>query len=108
MEYAGKNTIAGTAIIDVTKRKTMSSTDPATTASVIVATVQLIAPGLGSSWFGSDFIPESWTYAQRYTYLWTELVPVLIFAVIGVLFWWLGRRTRKQTVDVATEPVTPA
>jgi hypothetical protein len=41
MEYAGKNTIAGTAIIDVTKRKTMSSTDPATTASVIVATVQL-------------------------------------------------------------------
>ena len=24
---------------------------------VAVATVQLIAPGLGSSWFGSDFIP---------------------------------------------------
>jgi amino acid transporter len=75
---------------------------------VFVATVQLIAPGLGSSWFGSDFIPESWTYAQRYTYLWTELVPVLIFAVIGVLFWWLGRRTRMQTVEVAAEPVTPA
>jgi glutamate:GABA antiporter len=42
---------------------------------VAVATVQLIAPGLGSSWFGSDFIPEGWTYAQRLTYLWTELIP---------------------------------
>jgi amino acid transporter len=75
---------------------------------VAIATVQLIAPGLGKSWFGSDFIPESWTYAERYTYLWTELVPVLIFAVIGVLFWWLGRRTRNQTVEAPVEPVTPA
>jgi len=75
---------------------------------VAVATVQLIAPGLGSSWFGSSFIPESWTYAQRYTYLWTELIPVLVFAVIGVLFWWLGRRTRMQTVEVSAEPATPA
>ena len=71
-------------------------------ALVAVATVQLIAPGLGSSWFGSDFIPSGWTYAQRYTYLWTELVPVLAFAAIGVLFWWLGRRTRAQYV---VEPI---
>jgi amino acid transporter len=63
---------------------------------VAVATVQLIAPGLGSSWFGSDFIPEGWTYAQRFTYLWTELIPVLSFVVIGTLFWWMGRRTRAQ------------
>ena len=50
-----------------------------------IATVQLIAPRLGSSWFGSDFIPEGWTYAQRFTYLWTELIPVLIFIVIGAV-----------------------
>ncbi len=42
---------------------------------VAVATVQLIAPGLGSSWFGSDFIPSGWTYAQRFSYLWTKLIP---------------------------------
>jgi amino acid transporter len=66
---------------------------------VAIAAIQLIAPGLGSSWFGSDFIPESWTYAERFTYLWTELIPVLVFIVIGVLFWWLGRRTRRQTVE---------
>jgi amino acid transporter len=43
---------------------------------VAIASIQLIAPGLGSSWFGSDFIPSGWTYAQRFTYVWTELLPV--------------------------------
>jgi amino acid transporter len=71
---------------------------------VAIASIQLIAPGLGSHWFGSDFIPESWTYAQRFTYLWTELVPVLVFIVIGTLFWWLGRRTRSEKVVVPAGP----
>jgi glutamate:GABA antiporter len=65
---------------------------------VAVASIQLIAPGLGSSWFGSDFIPSGWTYAQRFSYLWTELLPVLAFIVIGTAFWWMGRRTRRQEV----------
>jgi amino acid transporter len=64
---------------------------------VALATVELLAPGVGSKWFGSSFIPEGWTYAERYTYLATELVPVLCFALVGVAFWWLGRRTRMQT-----------
>jgi amino acid transporter len=63
---------------------------------VAVATVQLIAPGLGKDWFGPDFIPSDWKYSERFTYLWTELVPVLCFAAVGVLFWWLGRRVRAQ------------
>jgi amino acid transporter len=65
---------------------------------VAVATVQLMAPGLGDHWFGSDFIPEDWTFGQRYTYLFTELIPVLTFAAVGVLFWWLGRKTRAEQV----------
>jgi len=73
---------------------------------VAVATVQLIAPGLGSSWFGSDFIPEGWTYAQRFTYLWTELIPVLSFVVIGTLFWWMGRRTRAQAAAPELEELS--
>ena len=32
---------------------------------VAIATVQLIAPGLGDSWFGSDFAPDGWTYASQ-------------------------------------------
>jgi len=74
---------------------------------VAIASVQLIAPGLGSSWFGSNFIPESWTYAERYTYLWTELIPVLVFIAIGVLFWWLGRRTRQQSAGPAVAAASP-
>jgi amino acid transporter len=68
---------------------------------VAIASVQLIAPRLGKSWFGTDFIPSNWTYAERYTYLWTELLPVLAFVAVGVLFWWLGRRTRAQAADAA-------
>jgi amino acid transporter len=73
-------------------------------ALVAVATVQLLAPGLGDSWFGSDFIPESWTYAQRFTYLWTELIPVLSFMVIGVVFWRLGKRTRSEQAAAGPRP----
>ena len=27
---------------------------------------------------------------------WTELIPVLVFIAVGVLFWWLGRKTRAE------------
>src|ERR1700728_3008325 len=65
---------------------------------VAIASVQLIAPGLGDHWFGSDFAPDGWTYGARYVYLFTELIPVLVFIGVGVLFWWLGRKTRAEIV----------
>ena len=68
---------------------------------VAIATVQLIAPGLGDSWFGSAFAPSGWTYGERFTYLWTELIPVLAFIAVGVLFWWLGRNTRAEITEIA-------
>jgi amino acid transporter len=68
---------------------------------VAVATVQLLAPGTGSSWFGSNFRPDDWTFAQRYTYLLTEGIPVLSFICVGVLFWWLGRKTRAEAALAA-------
>src|SRR3984893_7101896 len=74
---------------------------------VAIASVQLIAPGLGKSWFGSNFAPSNWTYAQRFTYLWTELIPVLAFIAVGVLFWWLGRRSRAQAAAAAREAASP-
>jgi len=63
---------------------------------VAAATVQLIAPGAGYHWFSSDFAASGWTYGERFTYLWTELIPVLVFIAVGVLFWWLGRKTRAE------------
>jgi amino acid transporter len=76
-------------------------------ALVAIATVQLIAPGLGSSWFQGSFTPESWTHAERFTYLWTELIPVLAFIAIGVLFWRLGKRTRLEQAGAERAAITP-
>jgi glutamate:GABA antiporter len=75
---------------------------------VVVATVQLLAPGLGDSWFGSAFAPDGWDPSQKWSYLLTEAVPVLVFAVIGVLFWWLGRSTRAEIVELESIPVQSA
>jgi glutamate:GABA antiporter len=70
---------------------------------VAIATVQLIAPGVGDQWFGSSFAPTNWAYSERYKYLLTELIPVLFFIAVGVLFWWLGRKTRAELVAVPVE-----
>jgi len=69
---------------------------------VAFASVQLIAPGAGDGWFNNSIAPSGWTYSERYVYLMTELIPVLGFIVVGVLFWWLGRGTRAQTVPAST------
>jgi glutamate:GABA antiporter len=66
---------------------------------VAIASVELIAPGLGDSWFGSAFVPDGWAPSERWIYLYTELIPVLVFVGVGVLFWWLGRKTRAEVVS---------
>ena len=75
---------------------------------VVIATIQLIAPGLGDTWFGANYAPDGWDPSQKWVYLLTELIPVLAFVVVGVLFWWLGRSTRKETVELAAVPAEPA
>jgi len=71
---------------------------------VAVASIQLIAPGVGYHWFSSDFAPSGWGYNERFTYLLTELIPVLVFIVIGALFWALGARTRAEIIAVEAIP----
>jgi len=61
---------------------------------LIITVVELMAPGAGMNWFGANFTPSGWVHSERVTYLVTELVPVLVFAGIGVAFWVLGRPTR--------------
>jgi hypothetical protein len=40
-----------------------------------------------------------------FTYLWTEVIPVLVFILVGTAFWWMGRRTRRESVpDVIPLP----
>jgi glutamate:GABA antiporter len=59
-----------------------------------ISVLQLIAPGAPIDWFGSNFRPSGWASSEAGTYLLTELLPVLIFIGIGVLFWWRGKATR--------------
>jgi len=79
------------------------------TLLILIATIQLIMPGLGDQWFGSNYAPDGWDYSEKWIYLLTELVPVLCFALIGTLFWWLGRGTRAETTvmaaDLLPEPI---
>jgi glutamate:GABA antiporter len=75
---------------------------------IVAATIQLIAPGLGDSWFGSNYAPDGWDPSQKWVYLLTEAVPVLVFALIGVLFWWLGRATRHEIVQLEAAPAEAA
>jgi amino acid transporter len=79
-------------------------------ALIVVATLQLIMPGLGDSWFGSNYLPDGWDSSQKWVYLLTEAVPVLCFAVFGVVFWALGSSTRADIVEFvpasAAEEVT--
>jgi hypothetical protein len=66
---------------------------------VVVATIQLVAPGLGDSWFSANYAPSGWDPSQKWVYLLTEVIPVLAFVVFGVLFWWLGRPTRAELIE---------
>jgi glutamate:GABA antiporter len=67
-----------------------------------ISVLQLLAPGAPFNWFGSDFIPSGWKPSEAGLYLLTELVPVLIFIAIGVLFWRLGKSTRIANAAAVT------
>jgi glutamate:GABA antiporter len=67
------------------------------TVLVVFASIQLVAPGWPTAWFSDDFRPDEWTYDERWTYLFTELGPLVLFVVVGVIFWALGASTRKDT-----------
>jgi amino acid transporter len=73
------------------------------TVLILFATVQLLAPGLGWSWFGSGFAPSGWSQGERWSYLLTEAVPLGVFILLGVAFWALGAPTRART-RVLTDP----
>jgi hypothetical protein len=70
----------------------------------VFASVQLVAPGAGDHWFGADYAPDGWTKGERGQYLLTELVPLVGFMLLGVLFWALGKPTRTaNSLSLAKE-----
>jgi glutamate:GABA antiporter len=70
----------------------------------LVATVFLLWPGLGVNWLGAGGNPNASLAAlsfssQRLQYELTQFVPLAIIAVIGLIFYVLGGRTRQQEAE---------
>jgi amino acid transporter len=69
----------------------------------LLATVSLLWPGFASSLHVSrwdDSLPEGFE-GQRLNYEVAQLVPLLIFILIGVLFYAAGTATRRKQVQVS-------
>lgn len=73
------------------------------TVLVVFASVQLVAPGFGSTWFGDDFRPGDWAADEKWKYFLTEAIPLLTFVALGLLFYALGAPTRRDRGRVAIE-----
>ncbi|HTY72287.1 MAG TPA: APC family permease [Actinomycetes bacterium] len=73
------------------------------TGLIVLATIQILLPGIGDNWFGPDYAPDGWAQHERWTYLFTEAVPLLVFVAVGSLFWLAGRKTRADVGQVAVE-----
>lgn len=66
------------------------------TGWVIFATVQLLMPGLGIDWFSDEFRPDGWLVEERGSYLMLELIPLVVFILVGVIFYFTGTSTREE------------
>ncbi len=80
------------------------------TVLCLLATVVLIWPGFGVTWFGAGGDPNAnlsflGFSHQRLEYELSQIIPLLVIVVIGVVFYFLGTGTRK---DEVTEPVEAA
>ena len=71
----------------------------------LVATVFLIWPGLGVNWFGAGGNPNNSLAAlnfshQRLQYELSQIVPLAVIVVIGMVFYFLGGKAREEEVAV--------
>jgi amino acid transporter len=68
------------------------------TLFIVFCTIQTLFPGLGDGWFAKAYRPsDDWQRSEKWTFLLTEAVPLLIFLAISVAFWYMGKRHRDQT-----------
>ena len=65
----------------------------------VFCTIQTIFPGAGDKWFGDDYRPsDQWKQSDKWSYLLTVAVPLVLFLAISVWFWWMGKRHRERTI----------
>ncbi|MDT4937226.1 MAG: glutamate:GABA antiporter [Pseudonocardiales bacterium] len=67
-----------------------------TTVAILFCTVELLFPGLGDTWFSGNYLADGWDTTEKWVYLLTEAIPLVIFTVIAVTFWYFGKRHREK------------
>ena len=66
-----------------------------TTAWCALTTIAIIYPGIGTA-HPDDSLPEGFEH-QRLEYTLSQVIPLLVMILIGLLFYALGAKTRRQT-----------
>jgi amino acid transporter len=71
----------------------------------VIASIVLIYPGFGTNWFGQHGNPDSSLPAgfTRGQFEMSQIIPLVILLVIGILFYVAGTPTRRRAVTV---PIT--
>jgi len=76
-----------------------------TTFWAVLASVVVVWPGLGTNWFGQKGNPDS-SLPSGFTRMQFELsqfIPLGVIVLIGVIFYLLGAKTRRQIVGIPFE-----
>ena len=77
-----------------------------TTAWCALTTIAIIYPGIGTA-HPDDSLPEGFAH-QRLEYTLSQVIPLVVMIVIGLLFYALGAPTRRQArADAASSQVVP-
>ncbi|MCX6415414.1 MAG: hypothetical protein NTU77_12580, partial [Actinobacteria bacterium] len=78
------------------------------TAWVVFATIQLLLPGFAIDWFGDDFRLDGWGADEKWTYLLVEAIPLSLFILLGVIFYFSGSKARHHKAADALPETVPA
>ncbi len=70
------------------------------TVVVAFGIVQLLAPGLGDSWFSDAYRPAGWVADQGRPYYLTQLAILGIITLFALMFWLIGRRNLHHAPPV--------
>ncbi len=72
--------------------------------AIVFCTIETVFPGAGDKWFGDAYRPsDQWTQGEKWSYLGTVAVPLVIFLAIGVWFWMAGKSIRDEAESITRD-----
>ncbi len=82
--------------------------------AIAFCTVQTIFPGAGDDWFGEAYRPTTvdgippWTKAEKWSYLGTVAIPIVLFLAISMAFWYAGKQHRERELRAIADAPVPS